>query len=58
MNILYMSINGVNRTLGTNVKAKINGCRVYIPFRALSEATGVDVEWDSESKTAIYTTDA
>ena len=28
---------------------------MFIPFRALGEALGVSVDWDANSKTAIYT---
>ncbi|HAG04083.1 MAG TPA: hypothetical protein DCG28_01475 [Lachnospiraceae bacterium] len=37
------------------VKAEITEGRMYIPFRALGNALGVAVDWDAESKTAIYT---
>ena len=53
----YMSINGIDKALGNNAKAEIKGGRMYIPFRALGEAMGVSVEWDAETKSAIYTID-
>ena len=37
------------------VKAEITEGRMFIPFRALGNALGVAVDWDAESKTAIYT---
>lgn len=27
---------------------------MFVPFRALGNALGVDVEWDADTKTAIY----
>ncbi len=49
-----MTVNGVSGTMDYGVKAEIKDGRMYIPFRALGEAMGVDVEWDAETRTAIY----
>ncbi len=49
-----MTVNGEEIEMSYGVKAEITDSRMYIPFRALGEALGVDVEWDSASKTAIY----
>ena len=38
------------------VKAEIKDGRMFIPFRALGNALGVDVSWDSVTRTAIYKT--
>ncbi|MCD7905930.1 MAG: copper amine oxidase N-terminal domain-containing protein [Clostridiales bacterium] len=53
----YVTINGVTSAMSYGVKAEIKDNRMYIPFRALGEALGVEVDWDSSTKTAIYTTD-
>lgn len=42
------------KKMDNGVKAEIKDGRMYIPFRALGEALGADVEWDAETKTAIY----
>ncbi len=41
-------------TMDNGVKAEITGGRMFIPFRALGNAMGVNVYWDSENKTALY----
>ncbi|MCD8214364.1 MAG: InlB B-repeat-containing protein [Clostridiales bacterium] len=51
----YMSVNGKDVLISNGVKAEITDGRMFIPFRALGEALGVEVEWDSTTKTAIYT---
>ncbi|MCD8214862.1 MAG: InlB B-repeat-containing protein [Clostridiales bacterium] len=50
----YMIVNGEQKLMSNGVKAEITDGRMFIPFRALGEALGVDVDWDSDSKTAIY----
>ncbi len=47
-------INGVSKAMNNGVEAEIVDGRMYIPFRALGEALGVDVSWDSDTRTAIY----
>lgn len=42
------------KKMDNGVKAEIKDGRMYIPFRALGEALGADVEWDAETRTAIY----
>lgn len=49
-----MSLNGVKTTMDNGVAAEITDSRMYIPFRALGEALGVTVDWDADTKTAIY----
>ncbi|MCD8238182.1 MAG: copper amine oxidase N-terminal domain-containing protein, partial [Clostridiales bacterium] len=49
-----MVVNGVGITMDNGVKAEIKDGRMYIPFRALGEALGVEVGWDSTTKTASY----
>ncbi|MCD8158499.1 MAG: InlB B-repeat-containing protein [Clostridiales bacterium] len=53
----YMSVNGKDVLMSNGVKAEITDGRMFIPFRALGEALGVEVDWDSTAKTAIYTTE-
>ena len=43
-------------TMDYGVKAEIKDGRMFIPFRALGNALGVDVSWDSVTRTAIYKT--
>lgn len=40
--------------MDNGVQAEITGSRMFIPFRALGKALGVDVTWDTDTKTAIY----
>lgn len=54
-NVMY--VDGSEVSLGL-VKAEIKGRRMYIPFRALAEAIGVDVLWDPETKTATFVKDS
>lgn len=35
----------------------IANSRTYVPFRALGEAIGADVEWDNDARTVTYTLD-
>lgn len=50
-----MVINGTPITIENGVKAEIKDGRMYVPFRALGSALGIDVSWDSTTRTAIYT---
>ncbi|MCD7854623.1 MAG: hypothetical protein LUG66_03295 [Clostridiales bacterium] len=50
----YMTVNGTERVMSNGVKAEITDGRMFIPFRALGEALGVKVDWDANTKTAIY----
>ena len=49
-----MLINNKPIVMENGVKAEISNGRMFIPFRALGKALGVNVEWDAETKTAIY----
>ncbi|MGN1318392.1 MAG: copper amine oxidase N-terminal domain-containing protein [Lachnospirales bacterium] len=51
----YMKINGVEKEMPNNVTAEISYGRMFVPFRVLGEAMGIDVSWEANSKTAIYT---
>jgi hypothetical protein len=47
-------INNRAMIMEHGVKAEITNNRMYVPFRALGSALGVNVEWDDETKTALY----
>lgn len=49
-----MTVGGRTQAMDNSVAAEIKEGRMFVPFRALGEALGVDVEWDSDTKTAIY----
>ena len=49
-----MIVNGTAQLMDNGVKAEITDARMYVPFRALGKALGVQVDWDSTSKTATY----
>lgn len=49
-----MTVNGEIVSLGSNVSAEITDGRMYIPFRALGSALGIPVDWDAQTKTAVY----
>lgn len=46
--------NGVTRPMPDGVRAEIVNSRMYVPFRLLGETMGLDVEWEADTKTAIY----
>ena len=49
-----MIVNGTAQLMDNGVKAEITDARMYVPFRALGKALGVQVDWDSTTKTATY----
>lgn len=49
-----MLVNGDVITIDNGVQAEITSSRLFIPFRTLGKALGVDVTWDADTKTAIY----
>lgn len=49
-----MTIDGETVNMDYGVKAEITDGRMYVPFRAIGEALGFDVQWNSETKTASY----
>lgn len=53
-----MTINGAEVPMvgsnGSPVKAEITDSRMFVPFRALGTAFGVNVSWDDATRTAIY----
>lgn len=49
-----MTVDGESIAMDNGVSAEIKDGRMYIPFRALGEALGISVDWDSSTRTAIY----
>lgn len=49
-----MIVDGKSIVMENGVKAEITDGRMYVPFRALGNALGVNVDWDADTKTAIY----
>ena len=49
-----MTVNGVRQTMDNGAAAEIKDSRMFIPFRALGNALGVNVDWDADTKTAVY----
>ncbi len=52
-----MTVGGVAVEMDNGVKAEIKDGRMYIPFRALGRAMGVDVSWKEASRTAYFSTE-
>lgn len=49
-----MSVNGTVLPMENGVTAEIKDGRMFVPFRALGNALGVNVTWDADTKTATY----
>ncbi len=49
-----MIVDGKSIVMDNGVKAEISNNRMFIPFRALGQALGVSVDWDADTKTAVY----
>jgi hypothetical protein len=47
-------VDGKSTVIENNVKAEISDGRMFIPFRALGKALGVTVDWDGDTRTAIF----
>jgi hypothetical protein len=50
----YFTVDG--KEITPEVPQQIIDSRFMLPLRAVSEAIGANVEWDSETKTAVITT--
>lgn len=50
----YMIVDGTQIPMENGVVAEIVDGRMFVPFRALGTALGVSVDWDAETRTAIY----
>lgn len=49
-----MIVDGKSINMGNSIVPEIKEGRVFVPFRPLGEALGMNVKWDSNTKTAIY----
>ncbi|MBQ9605179.1 MAG: copper amine oxidase N-terminal domain-containing protein, partial [Firmicutes bacterium] len=49
-----MVVDGTSIPMENGVVAEITDSRMFVPFRALGQALGVPVDWDAETRTAIY----
>lgn len=49
-----MILGNESVSMNNGVVAEITNGRMYVPFRALGEALGVEVDWNQETKEAIY----
>ncbi len=49
-----MIVDGKSINMGNSIVPEIKDGRVFVPFRSLGEALGMNVKWDSNTKTAIY----
>lgn len=49
-----VTVNGREMAMDYGVTAEIKDNRMFIPFRAMGEILGYGVEWDANTKTAIY----
>lgn len=50
----HMLVNNIEKPIANNAKAEITNSRMFVPFRALGEAMGLDVQWEADTKTAVY----
>ncbi|MBQ7265845.1 MAG: copper amine oxidase N-terminal domain-containing protein [Firmicutes bacterium] len=50
----YMTVNGERTLMPNGVKTEIVEGRTFVPFRALGNALGVSVDWEAETKTAVF----
>lgn len=50
----YVTINGKSQKMAYGVYAEIKDSRMFVPFRTLGEAVGAKVDWDPETKAAIF----
>ncbi len=53
-NSSYLIADGKNVRFKNGAYAEIKDGRIYLPFRALGEALGFKVSWDSEKRAAVY----
>lgn len=49
-----MVVDGTRIPMEYGVKAEIKDGRMFVPFRALGQALGVTVDWDADTRTAIF----
>ena len=53
-NVYIKNGEEVGILMSSGVQAEIKDGRMFVPFRALGEALGLDVSWEPNSKTASY----
>lgn len=49
-----MLVNDIEKPIANNAKAEITNERMFVPFRALGDAMGLNVQWEANTKTAVY----
>lgn len=49
-----MIVDGTEVPMANGVKTEIKEGRMFVPFRALGQALGIQVNWDADTRTAIY----
>lgn len=49
-----MIVDGKKIDMANGAVAEIKNGRMYVPFRAIGNALGFDVNWDGATKTAVY----
>lgn len=49
-----MLVNNIEKPIANNAKAEITNERMFVPFRALGEAMGLNVDWEANTKTAAF----
>ncbi len=49
-----MLVNNEEKSIANGAKAEITDGRMFVPFRALGEAMGLNVDWDKNTKTASF----
>lgn len=49
-----MVVDQKNMVMENGVKAELKDGRMYVPFRALGKALGVEVQWDADARAAKY----
>jgi hypothetical protein len=49
-----IEVDGKSSVMDNGVVTEIKDSRAFVPFRALGEALGVEVEWVADTKTALY----
>lgn len=49
-----VNVNGVEKVMDNNVAAEVKDGRMFVPFRFIGETLGSVVDWEADTKTAIY----
>ena len=51
-------LDGVTQTFSEDMQPFVSGGRTFMPLRAIADALGLDVQWDSATSTAYLSSDA